>query len=80
MPEVPGMLLELLSHQNLADMRYGLDPNFRFTVSRAIYKGMLKFLAWINDFDYTVQPLPVDGFEVHLNAEGEASLRGCIGS
>ena len=74
MPEVPGMLLELLSHQNLADMRYGLDPNFRFTVSRAIYKGMLKFLAWINDFDYTVQPLPVDGFEVHLNAEGEASL------
>jgi hypothetical protein len=74
MPEVPGMLLELLSHQNLADMRYGLDPNFRFTVSRAIYKGMLKFLAWINDFEYTVQPLPVDGFEVHLNPEGNASL------
>ena len=74
MPEVPGMLLELLSHQNLADMRYGLDPNFRFTVSRAIYKGMLKFLAWINDFDYTVQPLPVSGFEVHLGEEGQACL------
>ncbi len=37
-PEVPAMLLELLSHQNFADMRYGLDPRFRFTVSRAIYK------------------------------------------
>ena len=34
-PEVPAMLLELLSHQNFADMRYGLDPTFRFTVSRA---------------------------------------------
>ena len=40
-PRVPTMLLELLSHQNFADMRYGLDPRFRFTVSRAIYKGML---------------------------------------
>ena len=73
MPEVPGMLLELLSHQNLADMRYGLDPNFRFTVSRAIYKGMLKFLAWINGFEYTVQPLPVSGFETHFS-EGKAAL------
>ena len=74
MPEVPGMLLELLSHQNLADMRYGLDPTFRFTVSRAIYKGMLKFLAWLNGFEYTVQPLPVKDFEVHLGQEGQAVL------
>ena len=74
MPEVPGMLLELLSHQNMADMRYGLDPNFRFTVSRAIYKGMLKYLAWLNGFDYVVQPLPVNRFEAHLNGEGEACL------
>ena len=44
-PQVPTMLLELLSHQNFADMRYGLDPRFRFTVSRAIYKGMLQFLC-----------------------------------
>lgn len=74
MPEVPGMLLELLSHQNLADMRYGHDPNFRFTVSRAVYKGMLKFLAWINGFEYTVQPLPVTDFEVHLSGSEEAVL------
>ena len=74
MPEVPGMLLELLSHQNLADMRYGLDPTFRFTVSRAIYKGMLKYLAWLNGFEYVVQPLPVDGFEVHLGEDGKACL------
>ncbi|MCH5346095.1 MAG: xanthan lyase [Muribaculaceae bacterium] len=58
-PEVPSMLLELLSHQNFADMKYGLDPTFRFTVSRAIYKGMLKFIAERDGRPYVVQPLPV---------------------
>ena len=70
-PEVPAMLLEFLSHQNLADMRYGLDPSFRFTVSRAIYKGMLKFLAYLNDFEYVVQPLPVSDFAADI-AQDEA--------
>ena len=64
-PEVPTMLLELLSHQNFADMRYGLDPRFRFLVSRAIYKGILKFIAKQNDYEYQVQPLPVN----HLRTE-----------
>lgn len=65
-PEVPAMLLELLSHHNLADMRYGLDPSFRFTVSRAVYKGMVKYLAYINNTEYCIQPLPVNSFEVTL--------------
>ncbi len=63
-PEVPAMLLELLSHQNFADMKYGLDPNFRFTVSRAVYKGMLKFIASRDHRDYEVQPLPVNSFAI----------------
>lgn len=63
-PEVPTMLLELLSHQNFADMKYGLDPNFRFTVSRAIYKGMLQFLAKRDNREYQVQPLPVNSFAI----------------
>ena len=62
-PPVPAMLLELLSHQNFADMKYGLDPTFRFTVSRAIYKGMLKFLSNRYGVQYKVQPLPVNSFE-----------------
>lgn len=56
-PEVPTMLLELLSHQNLADMRYGLDPQFRFDVSRAVYKGILRFLYDRKLARYVVQPL-----------------------
>lgn len=63
-PGVPSMLLELLSHQNFADMRYGLDPSFRFTVSRAVYKGILKFLSELYGVPYTVQPLPVRNFSV----------------
>lgn len=63
---VPGMILELLSHQNLADMKYGEDPAFRFTVSRAVYKGMLKFLSTLYDKDYIVQPLPVNSFAAQL--------------
>lgn len=61
-PEVPTMLLELLSHQNFADMRYGLDPRFRFTVSRSVYKGLLRYLSLTNHTDYVVQPLPVEQF------------------
>ena len=63
-PEVPAMLLELLSHQNFADMKYGLDPSFRFTVSRAIYKGILKFIAQRDHRDYVVQPLPINSFTI----------------
>ncbi len=63
-PNVPAMLLELLSHQNLADMYLGLDPRFRFAVSRSIYKGMLKFLASQEGRDYVVQPLPVNKFSI----------------
>ncbi len=58
-PDVPAMLLELLSHQNMADQRYGFDPRFRFHVSRAVYKGILRYLATASGTGYVVHPLPV---------------------
>ena len=64
---VPGLLLELLSHQNFADMKYGLDPAFRFTASRAVYKGILKYLSSRYGCQYSVQPLPVKDFSVRLD-------------
>lgn len=73
-PKVPAVLLELLSHQNFADMRYGLDPRFRFTVSRAIYKGMLRFLHEQYGTPYVVQPLPVGKFRAELAGEHDATL------
>ena len=58
-PKVPAVLLELLSHQNYDDMRYGLDPRVKFIISRAIYKGMLRFIHAQYGTEMVVQPLPV---------------------
>ncbi len=63
-PNTPAMLLELLSHQNLTDMQFGHDPRFKFAASRAIYKGMVKFLTFQRGVDYVIQPLPVDHFSI----------------
>jgi len=71
---VPGMILELLSHQNFADMRYGLDPSFRFTVSRSVYKGILKYLSERYGCRYTVQPLPPQKAEALLSGDGKRVL------
>lgn len=73
-PNVPTMLLELLSHQNFADMRYGLDPTFRFTVSRSIYKGMLKFISTQYNRPFVVQPLPIKDFTALFVGETEVEL------
>ena len=69
-PKCPTLLLELLSHQNFADMRYGLDPAFRFDASRAIYKGMLRYLATQYDMEYVVQPLPIKVLSAELHDKG----------
>ncbi|MCB9500384.1 MAG: xanthan lyase [Deferribacteres bacterium] len=65
-PNVPAALLELLSHHNFLDMKFALDPRFRFDASRSIYKAMLKFLSIHNGFSYVVQPLPVDHFSAEF--------------
>ena len=74
-PEVPAMILELLSHDNFADMRYGQDPRFRFMVSRAIYKGVLRFIAEQNSYEYVVQPLPVEAFSAEFTDSVTVRLR-----
>jgi len=74
-PNVPSMLLELFSHQNFQDMKYGLDPKFKFNISRAIYKGFLKFIALNNGFDYVVQPLPVNHFQVEFSDSQQVTLK-----
>ena len=67
---VPTMLLEMMSHQNFSDMKHGLDPSFRFTVSRAVYKGILKYLSNRYGCEYAVQPLPVHSFAVSFSGKG----------
>lgn len=73
-PEVPALILELLSHQNFADMRYGLDPRFRFLVSRAIYKGIVRFIHEQYNTPYCIQPLPIKNFGMHFMCPASDSV------
>ena len=72
---MPSSLLELLSHQNFHDMKYALDPRFRFDVSRAIYKAFLKFLAFQNGYEPVVQPLAPTHFCITRQSRTSALLR-----
>jgi len=65
-PNVPAALLELHSHHNFLDMKFGNDPQFRFDVSRSIYKGMLRFLATQYQQEYVIQPLPPDNITAEI--------------
>lgn len=73
-PSSPSMILELLSHQNFADMKYGLDPSFRFAVSRAIYKGIVKYLSGRYGCPYAIQPLPASHMSVRFSGNGKALI------
>ncbi len=68
-PTVPSMILEMFSHQNSVDMQFGTSPRFRFEMARAIYVGILKFLADRYNVDYVVQPLPVKSFDMSIANE-----------
>lgn len=64
LPSVPSTIVEVLSHQNFADMRLGHDPNFKFTVGRSLYKAILQYICSQHGKEYVVQPLPVSHFAV----------------
>lgn len=72
--DVPCMLLESMSHQNFTDMRWGLDPRFKFSMSRSIYKGMLKYLSKRHKAPYVVQPLPVDNMAMQWQGNSQVHI------
>ena len=72
-PQVPGMILETLSHQNFADLLRGHDPSFKMLLSRAIYKGILQYISTAHNRGQLVtQPLPVSNFSAILNEQGDS--------
>lgn len=73
-PEVPSAIIETMSHQNFADMRRGLDPNFRFTLARSLYKTILRFVNGNHSVPSVVQPLPVGNFRIERNSSGGLRL------
>ncbi len=73
-PNVPSVLLELLSHQNFLDNKFQLDPRYRFDVARSIYKSMIRFIANEHQREYVIQPLPVTDMATQLNEDGSIQL------
>lgn len=74
LPVVPAMIFESLSHQNFSDMRLGHDPDFKFTIARAVYKALLKQLCFLRGKEYTVQPLPVRNFSMCFDDDDSVQL------
>ena len=73
-PAVPSAILETLSHQNFADMRYAQDPHFKFDFARSIYKTLLRYISRMHHTDYVVTPLTPRHLRVELTDHGEARL------
>ena len=76
LPEVPSAIFETMSHQSFPDMRYGQDPNFRFTLARSIYKTILRYVSSMHDDDCTVAPLAPERLRVEFvnRRRGEVRL------
>jgi hypothetical protein len=74
---VPSAILETLSHQNFTDMRYGLDPSFRFNLARSVYKTILRYITGNHNDDCVVTPLaPTDlRIQWHNRSKGEVMLQ-----
>ena len=71
LPEVPSAILETMSHQSFPDMRYGQDPNFRFTLARSIYKTILRYVNDQHGTPFIVAPLAHAGFgKVVIDLQG----------
>jgi hypothetical protein len=73
-PEVPSAILETMSHQNFLDMRYGQDPNFRFTLARSIYKTILRYISDQHGDNFIVTPLAPNQLYIDLLQKGVATL------
>ena len=74
LPEVPSAILETMSHQSFPDMRYGQDPNFRFTLARSIYKTLLRYVNDQHGKLFTVAPLTPDNFCIEFVRNNEVRL------
>jgi len=73
LPDVPSAILEMLSHQNFTDLKYGHDPTFKFVIARSIYKALLRFVNHEHGIkDFAVQPLPVHSFAAMLSPDGKS--------
>lgn len=75
LPEVPSAIFETMAHQSFPDMRYGQDPNFKFTLARSIYKTILRYVSYTHDEDYAVTPLTPAQLKVEFTNQKKGEVK-----
>ncbi|MCM1079177.1 MAG: xanthan lyase [Bacteroidales bacterium] len=74
LPAQPSAILETMSHENFPDIRYGHDPHFKFVLSRAIYKTILRWLSEMDGKTPVVLPLTPKDFSAARLSGDELTL------
>ncbi len=74
-PMVPSAIFETLSHQSYSDMRRGLDPNFRFTFARSIYKTLARYISRKHGKSCTITPLTPHNFNIEFMEGTRGEIR-----
>lgn len=68
--DIPAVILETMSHQNYADLKWGHDPLFKFTLARSIYKSVVQYVSYMHGKkSYEIAPLPVSRFACMLRSD-----------
>ncbi len=75
LPYVPSAILETLSHQSFSDMRRGLDPNFRFTLARSIYKTLARYICRKHNEPCVIAPLAPRHFRIEFMEGTRGEIR-----
>jgi len=74
-PEMPSAIIEILSHENPADMQKGHDPEFKFTLARSMYKTILRFIGSQHGRSVVVQPLPPSNLAAFKLGNGKLQVQ-----
>lgn len=72
---MPSAIFETMSHQSFPDMKYGQDPEFKFTLARSIYKTVLRYISEAHDADCTVAPLAPAQLKVEFVNRKKGEIR-----
>lgn len=73
-PNTPSVIIELLSHHNFNDMKYGTDPRFKKATARSVYKALARFAADSAGTQAIIQPLEPLGVSLLHIENGEFQM------
>lgn len=74
LPGMPSSIIEMFSHESFPDMALAHDPQFKFDISRAIYKAILSFVSESHNAKFAITPLAPKALRMTLDAKGKLNM------